>query len=802
MLRNYLLIAIRTFRHQRLNSSLNIAGLSLGLTCCLLIISHVKDELSYDQGFTKANRIFRVTSEGLGEDYRQWAATAPTLGVAMQEALPEIKQLARFHRPYPERIFSYTTASGAEKRFEEKNGFFADSTVTEVFDLPFSKGNPHTALAEVNAIVLSEALAQKYFGNADPLGKVIKDDREGRPLKVTGVFKEYPFQTHLQFDYLISMATFYAHADKALTENKGWSGFYNYVLLNSSEAKAAAEAKFPNFMVKYLGADSEEAKRELLATQRYHLQPITDIHLHSRLEKEMGPNSDITYVYIFALAALFILLVAAINFINMATALAFTRMKEVGVRKALGAYQRQLMGQFLGESLLLTSTAALIALILFNQVLPFYNQLAGKNLPFSSLFTFSNIGLVLLLVGLIGIVAGLYPAWFVSGFSPVNALKGQKNPDASANWVRKGLVVFQFVVSVFMIFGTVVTYQQMRFFQEKDLGFDKEQLVAVKVYGPMFKNIHLIWKEALKNLSVTGFTRVSGLPGERFGMEGVMPLSSPENGTGIRHLWADENLLPTLKISLKEGRNFFTPPTPRPKPAFLLNEAAVKALQLESPIGKVIVSGADTGEVVGIVQNFNFASLHAAVDPLVIVHNPFRAQYLLFKVQGKDLPGTLAHLKTTVAKLAPGALFSYSFVDEKLDRLYESENRVSNVFKVFAAFAIFISCLGLFGLSAYAAQLRTKEVGIRKVLGATTPGVIVLLSKEFLRLVLIATLLAWPLAWWTMNRWLKGFAYQITISWWIFALSGLAALLVALLTVGFQSIKAALANPVNSLRSE
>jgi putative ABC transport system permease protein len=801
MIRNYFKIAWRNLLRYRLNSALTIAGLALGLACGLLIILHVREELSYDKGFAKADRIYRINSENIGEKTRRWAATSPILGVEMKQQIPAIQTVARFHRPYPDRVFSYAPSGGEPKQFEEKTGFYADSTVVDVFDLPFVQGDSRTALKQQDAIVLTETMAKKYFGDADPVGKIIQDDLEKRPLTVTGVIRDFSFPTHLQFDYLISMATYYKYADKGSTENRGWSGFYNYVLLNPNASRTAVESKIPEFMVKFYEVAGENRK-DILTTRKMYLQPVTDIHLHSKLEKEMGPNSDILYVYVFSVAALFILLVASVNFINMATAQAFNRMKEVGVRKVLGARKEQLVKQFLGESFLLTLAGAMLALLLFWGAIPFYNELTVKNLHFGQLFTAPNVLIMLLLAALISLVAGMYPAWFISSFEPVTSLKGKKGPVSSVTLVRKGLIVFQFVVSVFMIFSTVVVYRQMQYFQNKKLGFDQEQVVAVKLYGQsMHEKAITIQNELLQNSAIRDAALISVLPGERFSTDMLIPLGKADDASQLRFMWADEHALPVLKIGLKTGHNFARRADGAPV-SFILNEAAANAMKLVSPIGQKVVSRGDTGEVVGIVNDFHFASLHTAVEPLVIVQRSEPANYFLLKINGNNLPETLQFARNTLARVVPGSLFSYTFLDEKLARLYDSEQRVGSVLKIFAVFAIFISCLGLFGLSAYAAQLRTKEVGIRKVLGATVSGVVILLAKDFLRLVIIATLLASPLAWWAMKKWLEGFAYSISIEWWMFVLTAVLAVSVAVLTISFQSIKAALMNPVKSLKSE
>ena len=553
-------------------------------------------------------------------------------------------------------------------------------------------------------------------------------------------------------------------------------------------------------MVKFYGAIGEK-RDEILKSRQIYLQPITDIHLRSHFEKEMGPNSDILYVYIFSIVAVLILLVASVNFVNMATAQAFNRMKEVGVRKVLGARRSELIKQFLGESTLMTLIAAVIALVIFVLALPFYNDLTGKTLSFWTLFTPVNILTMLGIIVFISLVAGMYPAWFISNFEPIKSLKGKKLMGSSVTIVRKGLIVFQFVVSVFMIFSTIVVYQQMKFFQNKKLGFEQEQVVAVKLYGDLHNEVSTIKNELLKNTSITQIGLTSSLPGDRIGMDRLALPEKPKEDISMRLVFGDENLLPVLKIDLKSGRNFL-PKTADAPPTFIINEAAAKVLNVKNPIGQKLIFWDQPSEIVGVVKDFHYASLHSVVEPLIIVNIPQETTYFLMKIKGDNLTETIQAAQNTIARVSPNSLFSYSFLDKKMAHLYDSEHRMGNIMKVFAIFAIFISCLGLFGLSAYVAQLRTKEIGIRKTLGASVSGVVILLSKDFLWLVVIATLLAFPLGWWAMTNWLKEFAYAIDIQWWMFAAAGLSAIVIAILTVSFQSIKAALLNPVKSLKIE
>ncbi|MCF0073034.1 ABC transporter permease [Dyadobacter sp. CY261] len=804
MFRNYLKIAWRNLWKSKTFSVVNIVGLAVGIAGVLLIIFHIRHELSYDQGFEKADRIYRVTYESKGEDDRHWAATPPPLAPALAQAFPQIEAIVRLHRLYPYQLFSVTGNGGDVKRFEEKGGFFANEDVIAMFDLPFAAGDPKSALKNANSIVVTEAMAKRYFGNTEVVGKTIVDDRSRLPMLVTGVVKAFPFPSHFQFDYLVSMPTIERYLDKASMENIGWSGFYNYVLLRKDASRQQVEAGFPEFDARFY-APSGESREKILATRQLHLQPIRDIHLHSKLEKEMYANSDITYVYIFGIAAIFILLVATVNFVNISTALAFNRMKEIGLRKVVGGTRGQLLRQFLGESLLVTVLSTVLAILLFKLVMPLYSNVASGGFVFDRMLTIQNAAIVTLLIVGIALLAGLYPAWFVARFNPVVSLKGKKLSGPAVNIVRKGLIVFQFTVSVFMIFGTMIVYRQMQLFHNQDLGFDKDQVIAVTMYDQMREKYGVLMDEMSKNSSIASFSLTSTLPGERFGNYEAFPLHRtgqddlPENA---RMLWTDDKILTTLGIQIQDGRKFRSQFPEIKNAEFILNEAAVKAYRLKSPVGEAFVAEGDTGTIVGVVKDFNFASLHAGVEPLVVAYNPYRTNYLLVKVKAGAVPVTIKFLENQVQTIAPANKFTYAFLDENLDKLYLTENRMSRVFNGFATLSIFISCLGLFGLSAYSAKLRVKEVGVRKVLGASVSSVAMLLSRDFIVLVLVAIAVSLPLAWYAMEQWLGSFAYRISIGWQAPVLAALSALLLAVVTISFQAVKTALLNPVKNLRAD
>lgn len=804
MFKNYLKIAWRSLFGNLSYSIIKIVGLSIGIACVLLIVFHVKDELSFDRSFSKSDRIFRVTNENFGEGARHWAATPPPLGPEMERDLPEVEFAVRFHRPSLHQLLSYSPETGETRQFKEDGGFMVDPGVVELFDLEFEQGNPETALSEMNNIVLTEEMSKRYFGNENPLGKTITDDNRRISLKVAGIVKNFPYQTHLDFDYLISMPTISNYQDEGALASRGWSGFYTYVLLKKDASLNALESKMEDFMVAFYEPNGE-TRSETLSLRKLRLQPITDIHLHSKLEKEMNSNSDIAYVYIFAFVALFILLLAAVNFINISTTQSFGRVQEIGVRKVVGANRKQLIQQFLMDSLLTTFIAILIALVLFAVAIPYYGELTSKQFLPETIFTLANFGILVLLLVAIGILAGLYPAFFASTFNLVSSLKSRKNSGPRVNVIRNSLIVFQFVISVFMIVGTVIIYNQMNLFHNKDLGFDKEQVLAITMFRDTWENLDALKGKMLENPAIESFSMATNMPGDRFGSYFLTPLGNAQGyskGFDSRVMLSDEKFLSTLDIPINRGRDFFDQLPNFNNTEFIINEAAAKMFGTGDPVGKRVVVGRDTANIVGVVGDFNFASLHSPIEPMVIQYNPYAGNHLLVKVKSNQLPQTIEYLEKTIESLSPSSAFSYSFVDSKLDELYATENVMSKVFNAFALLSILISCLGLYGLSAYAARIRIKEIGIRKVLGSSNLDIVKILSIDFLKLVSVAIIIAVPITYFAMDRWLEDFAYHIDMQWWMFALAIVAVLTIAVSTLSYQGIKSATANPIKNLRTE
>jgi putative ABC transport system permease protein len=806
MLKNYLKIALRVIKRQKLYSLLNIVGLAVSLTCSFLILLHVKDELSYETNFPKADRIYRVqVNSKYGTNFRNWAASAPALGPMLEESFPEIEATARI-RSLSREVFSYQASQEKTRRFEETRGFIADSSILTMFDLEFISGDPQTALKEPDAIVLTSTLAKKYFSDEDPMGKTLTNESRNHPLKVTGIIQDLPKNTHLKIDYLVSMPTFATYLgfgtnNAELLNHRTWKAVNTYVLLQSSQGAESFHVKAPEFMKSFL---SERPGRY----EELSLQPIRRIHLYSKLEGEIGPNSDIAYVYIFSGAAFLLLLIAAVNFINLSTAQSFKRIKEIGIRKVVGARRGQIIKQYLGESFLLTSLSTVLTLILLNFVLPFYNLMTGKDFIFREIMRFQNIAFLLLMMGTLSLLAGLYPAFFASTFQPVHTLKSTKSPQSSAAHLRKGLVIFQFIISIFMIFGTITIYRQLVFFHNQDLGFNKDNLIALRLYGDLWQktvqNTDALKSEILRHSGVSHVALTSNLPGTPFSNERLTPVSVSDKNTlpMLRFVRVDEDFIETAGLEIVQGRNFDRGSDQ--KSAYIISESVAEALSLEHPLGIECRSDVHDGTapIVGVIKDFHFASLHTPIEPLVLEYRPNWTGFLLGKVQSGKFGEVLEFLRKKFEEIAPHHLFSYLFIDEVFNQNYDNENRGYDLFKFFSMIALFVACLGLFGLTVYAAEIRIKEIGIRKVLGASIPNILILLSREFIYWVLIAHFIALPAAYFALNKWLENFAYRVHIHVITFLVSAGLVVLFALATVSYQAIKTAITNPAESLRYE
>jgi putative ABC transport system permease protein len=807
MFRNYLKIAIRNLGKHKTVSFINIFGLAIGITVCLLIGLFIQDELSYDRHHKDAGRIYRVVKDFVNDDGTKLpdATSPPAIAPALQKDLPEIEVTARLMPGWGGRFFM----QAGEKRFVEENLCRADSSIFDVFTFHFLKGDPKTALAPTDAIVLTESTAKKYFGSDNAVGKVISFNNA--PLKVTAVIKDIPGNSHFTFDFMIPLR-FRNNTGgfRDINSNWGWYNYYTYIKLKPGAAITAVDKKI-----------REVFKRNQPDNENYfYSQAMTDIHLTSNLKWELQPNSDKRYIYIFGTVALFILIIACINYINLTTARSSLRAKEIGIRKVSGAVKSALLRQFLTESMLTALLAAILAVLMAWSLLPVINNITGKHLSLIPDGSFFEVSIVFVFALLIGLVAGAYPALYLSSFEPVRVLKGEKLSGSRGMSLRKILVVTQFTISIALIIGTIVVMQQIRFIQNAKLGLNKDHVIMVNDVAFLERS----QRETLKNdmLQIPGVKNVGTSDGIIGGLNWTtsMQLKGSENGQLINFLSVDENFLNVLNIEMKEGRGFSSahpadtssngvPGTvERLVGGVVLNETAVKDLGIPSPaVGRLLRTGQfnDTTyymEVIGVAKDFHFTSMRNEIKPFAFVRNNNRTGYYAIKFDGKNMNATIDKIQAAWNRRVTTRPFDHFFLDDTYAKQYAAEKNFRTIFLYITAIAIFISCLGLFGLSSFITEQRTKEIGIRKVLGASVSGIVAMLSKDFVKLVIIAAIIAFPAAWYAMNKWLQDFVYRVEISWWVFALAAFAALFIALATISYQAIKSALANPVKSLRTE
>jgi putative ABC transport system permease protein len=792
MLKNYLKIAIRNLLKHKAYSFINLAGLAIGIACCVLIMLYVREELSYDRFHENAGRTYRVANEGqFGSETWKGARTSHPLAPALVQEFPEVQQAVRFYRLYKPLV------QVGEKKFVEPRFFYADSSVFEVFTFPLITGDPQTALTRPYSLVLSQAMAEKYFGGGDPVGQILSVAKLG-DFQITGVLKNIPANSHLAFDFLASYATLHAQKNPNL---ESWDTIVTstYILLPEGYDHRTLEAKLPALVTKYQNQSHG-------ATLRLFLNPIVDLHLRSEFSGELGERGSMATLYILAMGAVFILLIACINFMNLATARSLQRAREVGVRKVIGAHRLQLIRQFLSEAILLSLGALALALPLVELLLPAFNQLVGKNLDIDFVANLSTVGVLAALGLLVGIISGSYPAFALSSFKPVAVLKGQTKSRPAGARIRQGLVVAQFAISIIFIVSTIIVGSQLEFFRDTKLGFNKEQVVVLPIQDrSVSSRFEAIKQELRQNPNILSVAATSQLPGAGEGnyyynVEGI------SEGLTLPTYFVDHDFIPALDIELAAGRNFYASFTADAAGAFMINETAAKQFGWDDPLGKTIDwdSGTKKGVVIGVVKDFHTASLHEKIEPLIIqiFPEPMYIGYLVARLAPHDISATLASIKEKWQAFEPQYPLQYSFLDEDFDRLYRNEERLAQIFRYSSTLAILIACLGLLGLAAFAAEQRTKEIGVRKVLGATVAQIVLLLSRDFAKLVGLAFVVAAPVAYFAMNRWLQNFAYRAEISLGAFLLAGLAALGLACLTVSWQAIKAALANPVEALRYE
>jgi putative ABC transport system permease protein len=808
MIRNYLKIAFRNLLKYRFISFVNLFGLTVGLTCCLLITTYILNELSYDRYNEHAKDIYRVTRSFNNQDgvvSLTLSTVSPPFGYYLPGDFPEIKKLTH--------LFDYGTVPirYQEKLINEEHLFFADENLFNVFSVKVTKGDPATALKDPYAVMMTEETAKKYFGDEDPMNKVIRYNNQ-LDLKVTGIYQAFPENAHLHPAMMVSFNTLndtLVYGEKLIRTNWGNNSIFTYLLLPDHYDPNKMIARFPAFLDNHM-ADQYNGKQPSKFT-KLGLQKLTDIHLYSHTDYEAEPNSDIKRVYVFAAIAFFILLIACINYMNLSTARSALRAREIGIRKVIGARKKELIFQFLSESVLISWMAIILALVLLYLAIPWLNKMTDQHLSVAMLLKWQVLVPVFCTPFVIGIVSGIYPALFMSAFQPIKTLKGLFRAGGGSISFRKVLVVTQFSISIILIITTAIVFQQLHFMQQKSLGFNREHLVILNYSRALAPQYESFRNELLSDANIKDVTRSSRIPSGRLldnmGASTLSGDSLQPTTTDIKFVSADDRFISTFGMTMAAGRNF-SKEYGTDTANFIINEMTVKALgwpSSQAAIGKDFKYGGARGHIVGVVKDFHFESMHQPIVPIILLLRPASIAYfnnISVKIAGNNIPAAMSHLENTWKKFLPEVPYQSTFLDERFARLYASEQKQGNIFTAFACIAILIACLGLFGLSAFTITQRVKEIGIRKVLGASTGSIVGLLSKDFLQLVAIAAIIAFPVAWFAMHSWLQDFAYRINIPWWIFLLAGVMAAAVALLTIGFQAIKAALANPVKSLRTE
>lgn len=802
MLKNYFKIAVRNLWRKRAYTFINVTGLAVGMACCFLISLYVHFELSYDQFHHKADRIYRVVGDlkSSGETLH-WYETPGPLARTIKSEFPQVQEVTRF-------INGSVLVRKGHFKFQETHTLWADSSIFSVFDFPLKYGDPNTALKEPNSIVLSETAALKYFGHSNPIGQHLLLTGLSLPGIVTGEMKDIPENSHIKADMLVSMSTYSRSLQPWVEGDWGSFLFSTYLLLSPGAGPEVPQSKLPALIQKYEGSELKNRNTSYALS----LEPLKTVYLHSSYGAPVTGNLE--NVHILTAIALFLLLIAGVNFINLSTARSVERAKEVGIRKCAGAKSNQLIGQFLIESMLVAVISYFLALVLCHFLLPLFNHLSGKLIS-SGIFESVAYPFWLLMLALgIGLLAGVYPALVLSSFKPVVVLKGHFASGSKGAALRKVLVVTQYTISITLIVSTLVVYSQLNFMQRQPLGFDKDQMLIVSNSGD--HGALAFQKEIAAIPAVQSSSLTSTIPGRSYNASGndVWPTDT-ENSKGkwqrinMAFYNADADFIPLYQIRLLAGRNFYKEARNDSADGVILNKTAALSLgysvsSLQQLIGKRLHGAGDSAAstIIGVVDDFHFHSLREAIQPLCLQTGKGYSQYLSIKINTSNLPGTIKALANKWEKTVPTRPFNYFFLDEDFNSQYQAEERFGHLFIYFSALALFISSLGLLGLSAYSTLQRTREIGIRKVLGASVSGIVGLLSGDFVKLIILAFVIACPLSWLAMHQWLQGFAYRTKLNMGIFVLAGAGALLIAVLTISFQAIKAALANPVKSLRTD
>ena len=774
-------------------SFINIAGLAVGIACTIFILLWVQDELSFDRFHENADRIYRVVASTSDDGVPTNANGSFGVGPALKKDFPEVIETVRI-RKMGQNVKRYVGYK--DKKFYESRFFFSEPTIFTFFNFPLVKGDSTAALNEPNSIVLTEEMAKKYFGNEDPIGKIIEadpyNDGELMLFRITGIAKNVPRNSHFHFDFLAS----YSSQNDDTDNISDFYQHFTYVLLNSKTSVESLDNKLLDFLHRNWRKDP---------WYTISLQPLCDIRLYSRLRSEIEPTGNILYVYIFTAIALFVLIIACINFMNLTTACAVKRVKEVGIRKVVGARKNQLVHQFLGESLLLSIYSALAAVLIVVSVLPLFNRLTSKYITLISLINPSFVLGIAAITLTVGFIAGIYPAFFLSAFQPMHSLKSRTGYSFSGTVLRKGLVIFQFALSIGIIISTMVVHKQMRYIQSQNLGYDKEQILVIPLNKDLRQNYEGFRNELLKypgieNISTSSYVPTRGRAHLNFRFEG-----NEENLSQVIYC-IDKEFVSTYGLELLAGKNIQHPISKDGTPEFLVSELTIQEAGYSSPreaIGKSVNLEQYKGHIVGVVKDINIYSLHQVPYAISYVVTSIKNHnYLSIRILPLSISENIGFIRKTWQEMVSNYPLDYFFLDASFEQMHISDKKMGEIFSIFSILAIFVACLGLFGLATYTAEQKTKEIGVRKILGASVSSIYLLLSQEFLKWVALANIIAWPVAYYAMHKWLQNFAFRITIGWEIFLISGGVALVISVMTVSFQSIKATTANPVDSLRYE
>jgi putative ABC transport system permease protein len=802
MLKNHFTIALRKLVRDKAYTLINVAGLAIGLTSFLMITLFIRDELSYDKFHSKSDRIYRIYAKGfVGNTPINQTYTCAPLPQTMIADFPEVVQATRIAGKWS------IVVKFQDKAFYEDNILVVDSTFFDVFDFKLVRGDPETVLVKPNSVVITESTARRYFGDDDPIGKylTVEEGEEVIQNLVTGITEDPPSNSHFHFDILAALSSFdFSRSTQWMNNN-----FKTYLVLKEGTDYKALESKFPAFIKKYIGGDAPEWDQWIAAgnSWEYFLQPLKDIHLGSDLNGEIEPNGNKMYIYIFSIVAIFTLLIACINFMNLSTARSAGRSKEVGIRKVAGAGRHLLIRQFLLESVTFSILATILSAAIVIITLPLFNNLTGKQFEYHDLFTAINIGIVIFLALIVGIISGTYPAFYLSSFQPSVIIKDVFRSGSSKSVLRTILMVFQFVISIALITGTIIVYRQLNYFQNKDLGFNKDNILIIKRPQGLRNNVDVFKENLLKYPSIKNVSASSAIMGMEFNNWGCSFEGSDENQwTTLNMFITDHDFLETYSMKMDSGR-FFSREFPTDSDGIVVNNPAAKLFETPGVLGKKITYGGDDNfHVIGIIRDFHYESFHQVIRPAAIMLLPgiwgAEMNYLSIKMTGEDPAGSIKYIKDKWDEFSSGMPIEYTFFNEEYNRQYQNEIRTGKVLAVFSILAILIACLGLLGLSSFITEQRTKEIGIRKIQGASTGKILTLLFREFVKWILLATIIAWPIAYFLMKDWLENFSFRINFPWFSMILSALLTLVIAIITVSFQTIRASRANPADSLRYE